>query len=225
MSGGTREYFLGYTPRRFFWGQATVGRAARVLGRLRVYGLENVPMEGGLVVAMNHFSWFDPGGFGAAFPRRMYFLAKTEVDRVPVFGAFLRLFGTFPVRRGESDRDAVRLMREIVRHDEALGVFVEGTRQRSGVPGKAMPGAAMVALRERVPVLPGATRGSESWKPGNLHPVSVAWGKPMDFSGLPANSKGYQEASLEIERELRRLWEWLGEVHAQGRPRGIAVPD
>jgi 1-acyl-sn-glycerol-3-phosphate acyltransferase len=224
VSKGKSDYLLGYTPRRFFWGQMTVGNAARLLGRLRVYGRENVPMEGPLVVAMNHFSWYDPPGFGAALPRRVYFLAKTEVDRVPVFGAFLRLFGTFPVRRGESDREAVRMMREIVRHGEALGVFVEGTRQRSGVPGHVLPGAAMVALRERVPVLPAAVRGSESWKPWNFHPVSVVWGKPMDFSHLPANSRGYQEASLEIERELRRLWEWLGEVHAQGRPRHAKPP-
>jgi 1-acyl-sn-glycerol-3-phosphate acyltransferase len=223
--GGAGGYLLGYTPRRYRWGQLTIGNAARLLGRLRVYGSENVPMQGGLVLAMNHFSWYDPPGFGAACPRRIYFVAKTEVDRVPLLGAFLRLFGTFPVRRGESDREAVRMMREIVRHDEALGVFVEGTRQRSGVPGHAMPGAAMVALRERVPVVPGAVRGSESWKPWNLHPISIVWGRPMDFSHLPANSKGYQDASRAIERELRRLWEWLGELHARGRPREVAPPD
>ncbi|MGC9974285.1 MAG: hypothetical protein ABSC36_02690, partial [Gaiellaceae bacterium] len=77
---------------------------------------------------------------------------------------------------------------------------------------------------ENVPVLPAAVRGSESWKFGNFHPVTLAWGQPMDFSGLPANSKGYREATAEIQREIYRLWTWLGEVQAQGRPRGLTVP-
>jgi 1-acyl-sn-glycerol-3-phosphate acyltransferase len=173
---------------------------------------------------MNHFSMIDPPAFGGVIPRRTYFLAKSEVMSAPVVSQVLRFFGTIPVRRGESDREAVRRMREIARAGEALGVFIEGTRQKSGVPGTAMPGAAMVALQENVPVLPAAVRGSESWRIWNFHPVTLAWGYPMDFSGLSANSKGYREATAEIQREIVRLWTWLGEVQAQGRPRGLTVP-
>jgi len=219
-----REYLYGYTPRREKWGKGTVGTAARVLGRLRAYGVENVPLEGGIVLAFNHFSFIDPPAFGGNCPRRIYFLAKSEIMSAPGFSHFLALFGTFQVRRGESDREAVRKMREIARAGEALGVFIEGTRQRTGVPGEAMPGAAMVALQENVPVLPAAVRGSESWRVWNFHPVTLAWGQPMSFSGLPANSKGYREATAEISREIHRLWSWLGEVQAQGRPRGLTVP-
>jgi 1-acyl-sn-glycerol-3-phosphate acyltransferase len=219
-----KEYLYGYTPWRMWLGQATIGNLARGFGRIRSYGLENVPLEGGLVLAVNHFSFIDPLAFGGICPRRCYFLAKTEVMSAPGLTQLLRFFGAFPVRRGESDREAVRKMREIARAGELLGVFIEGTRQKTGVPGKAMPGAAMVALQEHVPVLPAAVRGSESWKLGNFHPVTLAWGQPMDFGGLPANSKGYREATSEIEREIYRLWSWLGEVQAQGRPRGLIVP-
>jgi len=222
--GEKKEYLYGYTPRREAWGKGTVGRLARVLGRVRSYGVENVPLEGGVVLAFNHFSMIDPPAFGGVCPRRIYFLAKTEVMSAPGLSQFLGLFGTFPVRRGESDREAVRKMREIARAGEALGVFIEGTRQRTGVPGEAMPGAAMVALQENVPVLPAAVRGSESWRAWNFHPVTLAWGQPMSFDGLPANSKGYREATAEIAREIHRLWSWLGEVQAQGRPRGLTVP-
>ena len=219
-----KEYLWGYTPRREKFGKGTVGTLARVLGRVRSYGHENVPMEGGIVLAFNHFSMIDPPAFGGFCPRRCYFLAKSEVMSVPGLSQFLSLFGTFQVRRGESDREAVRRMREVVRAGEALGVFIEGTRQNSGELGEAMPGAAMVALREGVPVLPAAVRGSESWKGWNFHPVTLAWSRPMSFPGIPANSKGYHEVTTEIANEIHRLWEWLGEVQAQGRPRGLTVP-
>jgi hypothetical protein len=78
----------------------------------------------------------------------------------------------------------------------------------------------MVALHEGVPVIPVAIHGSHTWHPGNFHPVSVAWGEPMSFGGLPKGSKGYREASGLIEGEIRRLWEWLVEMHALGRPGG-----
>ena len=119
---------------------------------------------------------------------------------MPVAGAYLRLFGSFGVRRGESDREAVRRMREVVRAGNALGIFAEGTRQRSGVPGPVQPGAAMVALQEDVPVVCAAIYGSHEWRVGNFKPVSIAYGEPMRFSDLPRGAKGYREASEEIER-------------------------
>jgi len=205
-------------------GRPTIGGAVKVLARTKVYGAERVPLEGGLVVAANHLSWIDPPALGRACPRTLYFMAKVEAHRVPGLGQLMRSFGAFSVRRGESDRDAVRTMREIVRDGHALGLFVEGTRQRSGVLGPAQPGAAMVAINENAPVICAAIYGSYEWRLGNFAPVSVAWGTPLSFDGLPRGGKGYKEASVEIERELRRLWEWLGEIHRLGRPDDATPP-
>ena len=205
-------------------GRVTIGTAVKLVAPLRVYGAERVPQTGGLVVASNHFSWIDPPALGAACPRTLYYMAKVEAHRVPGLGELMRAFGAFSVRRGESDRDAVRTMRQIVRDGHALGLFVEGTRQRSGVPGPVQPGAAMVAINEGVPVIPVALHGSDSWRLGNFHPVSLAWGSPLDFAGLPRGGKGYREASVEIEREIRRLWEWLVGIHELGRPRDATPP-
>ena len=110
-------------------GGPVVGGAAALVTRLRSYGAERVPKEGGVVLAINHFSWIDIPCVGFATPRPLYFLAKVEAHRVPGLGEFIRAYGTISVRRGESDRDAVRRMREVVRDGNVLGVFVEGTRQ------------------------------------------------------------------------------------------------
>jgi 1-acyl-sn-glycerol-3-phosphate acyltransferase len=214
------------TPTDVVWGvgRVTIQPLAQVFSRLRVYGKERVPREGGVVIACNHFSWLDPAALGAACPRTIYYMAKIEAHRVPGLGALIRAFGCFPVRRGESDREAVRTMRQIVREGKALGLFVEGTRQHAGVPGPVQPGAAMVALQEDVPILPVAVHGSQTWKPGNFHPVSLVWGKPMTFAGVAKGGRGYREASELVQAEIRRLWEWLVEQHALGRPRPASPP-
>jgi 1-acyl-sn-glycerol-3-phosphate acyltransferase len=205
-------------------GRPTLGTLVKIFAPLRVYGREHVPRSGGVVLALNHFSWMDPPVFGAASPRTIYYMAKIEAHRVPGLGQLIRAFGTFSVRRGESDREAVRTMRRIVREGKALGIFVEGTRQRSGVPGPVQPGAAMAALQEDVPVVPAAVHGTQTWRLGNFAPVSVAWGAPVRFDGLPKNAKGYREASAELERRIHALWSFLVELHELGRPRHATPP-
>jgi 1-acyl-sn-glycerol-3-phosphate acyltransferase len=204
-------------------GRRTIGTATRIFAPLRVYGSERVPPVGGVVYALNHFSWIDPPAFGISSPRTIYYMAKIEAHGVPGLGELIRAFGTFSVRRGESDRDAVRRMRQVVSDGNVLGIFAEGTRQRAVVPGKVQPGAAMAAVQEGVPVVCGAIHGSQTWRFGNFAPVSVAWGEPIHFDGVPRNGRGYREASAQIEVELYRLWEWLRDIHELGRPR-VATP-
>jgi len=200
-------------------GRVVIGTPVRIFAPLRVYGRDRVPQHTGVVLAMNHFSWLDPPAFGLACPRTIYYMAKIEAHRVPGLGELIRSFGTFSVRRGESDREAVRRMREVVGERKALGIFAEGTRQHAGVPGPVQPGAAMVAIQESVPVVCGAVHGTQAWKFGHFSPVSVAWGEPLRFDGLPRGAKGYREASFEIQGEIRRLWSWLRDLHAAGGPR------
>jgi 1-acyl-sn-glycerol-3-phosphate acyltransferase len=206
------------------YGRYLIGWTGALSARVRIYGRDRIPQHGGVVLALNHFSWIDIPCFGVACPRNTYFLAKVEAHDVPGLGQFIRSFGTISVRRGESDREAVRRMREVVRERKVLGVFVEGTRQRSGVPGPVQPGAAMIALQEGVPLVCGAIHGTQTWRVGNFAPASVAWSEPMRFDDLPRGAKGYREASEEIRLELRRLWEWLVDIHAAGRPREAVPP-
>jgi 1-acyl-sn-glycerol-3-phosphate acyltransferase len=205
-----------------YWtvGKGLLASITHALVPLKAYGKERIPREGGCILAMNHFSYVDPPAFGTVCPRRVVFVAKSELFATPGLAQVIALHGTLAIRRGETDREAFRRMRQAVREDELLGLFVEGTRQLSGVPGKAKPGAAMLAIQEGVPVLPAAIHGSQFWTKTNRHPVSIAFGEPLRFAGHPRNSKGYAAASEEIEAEIHRLWEWLVRMHELGRPPG-----
>jgi len=199
--------------------------ATRALTRARGYGLDRIPDQAPCVLAITHLAWVDIPLVGSLSPRNINYVAKVELARVPGFGPFLGWHGIIYVRRGESDRDAVRTMRQAARDGRVIGLFVEGTRQKhTGEPGIAQPGAAMVALQENVPVLPVAVYGTYEWRPWNFHPCSIAVGEPVRFDDLPKNGRGYKQATAEIEQRIRVLWEWLADVHARGRPRGETPP-
>jgi 1-acyl-sn-glycerol-3-phosphate acyltransferase len=210
----------------FFWNTSRwyLSPLTLLVTKGRGYGMNRIPMQGGCVLAINHLEWIDIPLVGALSPRNINYVAKVEAHRVPGLGQVIRAHGTLAVRRGESDRDAVRLMRQAARDGRAVGLFVEGTRQRTGVPGVAMPGAAMVAIQEGVPVIPIGVYGTQFWKLGNFAPCSVAVGEPFVLDGLSKGGRGYKEGSIEIERRIRVLFDWLAEVHARGRPKGLVPP-
>ena len=210
----------------FTWavGRYYMGWPTRFFTRARAYGRDRVPATGGLVYAINHMHWIDVPIVGVLSPRNVSFVAKAEAALFPGLGRFLRWHGTIAVHRGSSDREAVRQMRETARNGGVVGLFVEGTRQKGGRPGTAQPGAAMVAMQEDVPVIPMAVYGTQFWKPGNFAPCSLAFGEPLRFEGLPKGGRGYKEATVEIERRINVLFDWLAEVHATGRPAGLTPP-
>jgi 1-acyl-sn-glycerol-3-phosphate acyltransferase len=209
-----------------YWtvGKGILSTATRAFVSLRSYGTERLPREGGCVIAINHAAFIDIPVLGTLCPRRIAFVGKMELFDYPGLSQLISAHGTIAIRRGESDRDALRRMRETVRDGGVLGLFVEGTRQHSGEPGEAKPGAAMVAIQEGVPLVPVAIYGSTAWTPKNRAPISLSWGEPMRFAHLTRNSRGYKEASREIEVEIRRQWDFLARMHELGRPRDATPP-
>ena len=190
-------------------GRIYIGWPVRLFTRARALGLENVPKTGGAVYAVNHLHWIDIPLIGLLSPRTVYFVAKAEAANYPVVGAFLRLHGAIAIHRGESDREAVRRMRDEARAGHVVGLFVEGTRQKTGRPGVAQPGAAMVGMQEGVPIIPVAIYGTQFWKPGNFRRCTVMFGEPLRFDDLPKNGKGYREATAVIERRIHELFDEL----------------
>jgi 1-acyl-sn-glycerol-3-phosphate acyltransferase len=213
---------MNRTQAAWLVGRPTFGALVKLFTPLRTYGRDRIPAHGPLVLCFNHFSWLDPWALGSVIPRTVYYVAKQEAHDTPLMGPFIRFFGTSSIRRGESDREAIRVMKDVVRRGDTLGMFPEGTRQKSE-PGEVRTGAALIAVQEQVPVLCGAIEGTQRWKLGNFEPVSLAFGRPLDVSGFPRNSQGYRAASQAIQAEIRRQWEFLVKTMEQGRPR-VAIP-
>jgi 1-acyl-sn-glycerol-3-phosphate acyltransferase len=203
-------------------GRAFVPRIAVLMAPAAGYGVERIPLEGGGVVAANHFSGIDHPLIGGFCPRIIYFLAKAELMAVPVVGAALGWLGVFGVRRGEGDRDALRRARELARDGNLVGVHLEGTRQRFGHPGVMQPGGLMIAMQEGVPVIP-CGLDTFGWSPLNRRKCAVVWGEPMRLDDLPRNRKGYAEAGERVGAEIVRLWRLAVEASAAGLP--PALPD
>jgi len=157
------------------------------LFRLRARGRENVPDEGGLVLACNHVSNFDPWPLGMPlWPKRfLRFMAKSELYWFPVT-LVLNGAGAFPVRRGQADIEAIETAIGLAREGNVVTMFPEGTRRRKGLVKKfeARPrtGAARIALEAGVPLIPAAVAGTD--KLIRFGPLRVAYGKPIELDDL-----------------------------------------
>jgi 1-acyl-sn-glycerol-3-phosphate acyltransferase len=208
----------GEDPERCWrWMRPPAVRIMRVICPSAGYGLERIPLTGGAVVASNHLSGIDPPLVGIYSTRTIYYMAKIELLSIPLFGEALRWTGTFGVRRGEGDRDSLRLARWLVAEGRVVGMFMEGTRQQFGYPGPAHPGAALVAIQEGVPIVP-CGLDSFGWRLGNRRSCALVWGEPISLDGLPRNGKGYKEGAAIVEAEIHRLWRQAAEAVAAGLP-------
>lgn len=189
----------------------------RVLAPNAGYGVSRLPATGGAVLAANHLNAIDPPVIGVYSTRAIRYMTKVELLQIPLAGELLRMAGTFAVRRGEGDRDSLRVARWLVREGHVVGMFTEGTRQKLGYPGPAHAGAAMVAMQEGVPVIPVGV-DTFGWSLRNRRPLAVAFGDPLDLGGFPSGGKGYKEATALIEEEVTRLWRLAAQAVADGLP-------
>lgn len=149
-----------------------------ILRRMDIRGLENIPKQGGLVLVSNHISYWDPVIIGCAVPRlrQVFFMAKAELFKVPLLGYLIRKLGAFPISRGGFDRSAIRTALGHLTDGEIVGIFPEGTRNKTREEMlEPHLGAAMLATRAGVPVLPVAVIGSK----GIGGKVTILFGEPL----------------------------------------------
>ncbi|MCD6554419.1 MAG: 1-acyl-sn-glycerol-3-phosphate acyltransferase [Chloroflexi bacterium] len=181
-----------------------------VLLRLRVFGRENVPASGPLIVVCNHISHFDALLLVALLPWPIESIAVADLWQVPVTGWFIRLYGAIPLHRGEGDRAALRAALDVLARGDVLGIAPEGYI----VPGAALvrpqPGAAYLALRSKVPLLPvgiaGTERALENLKHGRRTEVTVRIGEPFMLSPVEGpRRERLRRASDEIMEHIAAL--------------------
>ena len=151
-------------------GAAIIGFVARLLWGARIEGLEHVPRTGPFIVVANHASNLDPLLLGWAsghqIGRIVHFMAKIEMRSWPVIGWLATQSGVYFVRRGERDRAAQRFSLEALAAGKPIAMFPEGTRSRDGRLRTGKPGAAFLAMRSGVPILPAGISGTQRIFPG-----------------------------------------------------------
>ena len=137
--------------------------ASAILGSLSrwdVKGREHIPRSGGLIVASNHISFWDPPLVGAAIRREVHFLAKEELFSTPLLGPMIRSLNAIPIRRGVADLSGMSRAIAALRDGGALLMFPEGSRMRDGELHPARPGVGMMAVHADVPIVPCYISGS-----------------------------------------------------------------
>ena len=181
----------------------------RILFRGRVIGRRNVPMQGSLVVVANHGSHLDPPLLGHALGRPVAFMAKEELFRVPLLGPLIRALAAYPVKRGASDREAIRTATARLNEGWATGVFLDGTRQADGRINQPMPGAALLAARSGSPLLPVAIINSHralgtGQSMPRLVPIQIRIGEPVP---PPASRRkpDLETTTVELQRRINAL--------------------
>jgi 1-acyl-sn-glycerol-3-phosphate acyltransferase len=159
---------------------------------LKVYGLKNVPREGGVVLASNHQSNLDPILIAVRLRRPVSFMAKSELFENPYFGWLIRSLHAFPVRQGQGDLAAIRQTLQRLEEGYALNVYPEGHRTLDGEMLPLQRGIALILKKADVPVIPVAIDGSfQAWPKGRkfprAHQIKLIYGKSIHFKGMHAD--------------------------------------
>ena len=178
--------------------------------RLRTQGIENIPADGGFVLAANHVSSFDPWPLAMPlWPRRfLRFMAKSELYWWPLRYA-LDGVGAFPVRRGQADTEAIDRAVALCREGHVVAMFPEGTRRAKGLrkrhEARPRSGAARIALLAGVPLVPAATKGTDRLT--RLGPLRVAYGAPVAIDDLRGRDNLREASNEATERLMQRIAE------------------
>ena len=169
----------------------------KIVFRVKKVGEENIQKEGAYIMCANHRSNWDPPILVASTKRVLYIMAKEELFKNNFIRWFAKKCAVFPVKRGKMDIESMKFSLKILKEGQILMLFPEGTRHGLEKNGKAHNGAAFLALRTGVPVIPVGIQGE--MKP--FHKVKLNYGKPLDFSKYQTN-KTEKELLDKVSKEI-----------------------
>lgn len=185
--------------------KAFVQGLARLIWRARATGEQNVPATGALIVACNHVSYLDPPFMGSFCPRRISYMAKKELFEIPLLGPIIRALGAYPVDRHGSATAAIKRSLSVLESGGAIGIFPEGTRNRSG-DVQPQTGVALLAALGGAPVVPACILGSD--RALRLGKITVAFGAPLS---LPPGRKATREDLAKFTTDIMNAIDRLAE--------------
>jgi 1-acyl-sn-glycerol-3-phosphate acyltransferase len=193
----------------------------KTLWRLKIYKKENVPVTGAFVLAPVHRSFIDFALTSSITRRRMRYMGKDSLWKVGLFGKFISALGAYPVHRGGADREALKRTVEVLEGGEPVVIFPEGTRQSGAKVQDLFEGAAYVASKVGVPIVPVGIGGSEHALPkGKKLPrpvkITIVVGEPMapaaPSEGGRTSRRAVHDLTLRLRDEVQRLFDEAEEL-------------
>ncbi|MFC2168188.1 lysophospholipid acyltransferase family protein [Acidobacteriota bacterium] len=187
----------------------------KIFFRLQVIGRENIPLEGGFILASNHASFLDPPALAVASPRVLSFMALEGLFRIPLFGRFIASLNAIPVKSKSSDLKSLRQAISELSSGGVLNIFPEGIRSPNGELGKPLRGIGLLAVKADVPIVPAFIKGSNKALPVHsklIRPkkIKVYFGRPFlpkEMSTQSSNKDLYQAIAARTMDEIKRLKE------------------
>lgn len=183
----------------------------RLVYRIRVVGRENLPASGPALLCSNHIAAKDPVLLGVVLRRQVFYMAKEELFRNPFIGAVLRALGAFPVARGTGGADALKNAADLLGENAVVGVFIEGTRSKTGELGRPKTGAALLAYQTHAPVVPVCITGAAGGIVRPFRRTVIRFGPPIPDQALDLRD----DSSLRLRRASRAIMAGIAALRAQ----------
>ena len=183
--------------------------AAKIVYRVKIEGIENVPKNSACIICGNHVHALDAPALIASTSRKIRFMAKQELWKSVGFKFMAWIFEVFPVARGQKDTEAIKTSMKILKSNEILGMYPEGTRNGIERGIKPKNGAVNLAIRMNVPIIPFGVSGS--FKP--FTKVVYRFGEPINFSNYKDDAKNKEIVDGLTSEVMSRVIELRDEIH------------
>jgi len=186
---------------------------AKTVFWFRPYGTENIPKEGGCLIAMNHESYLDPPLAGISAPRELFYLARKSLLKWPVIGRILPSLNVIPVDQERADMSALKTVIKQIRAGHGTVIFPEGSRTADGTLQPAQPGAGLVIAKTRCPVIPARIFGAREafprgGTPRPFRPIKIVFEPAMEFAESDFEGEGrelYQRLSDRVMERIAKI--------------------
>jgi 1-acyl-sn-glycerol-3-phosphate acyltransferase len=215
LAGQSRGNRLFYLTIRFI-----VIAICRVYLRLRIVDAHKIPKSGTFILAPSHRSTLDIPVAAATTRRRMMYMGKDSMWKIKPIGVLLTALGSFPVTRGSADLEALKRCIAVLERGDPLVLFPEGTRHHGRIIEPLFDGAAFIAYKTGVPIIPVGIAGSEEiWPPGTKLPrprkcVAVVGDAiyPKNLGGARASREIMGEFTFELQSSLQKVFDRAFEI-------------
>ena len=183
----------------------------KIFYKRKIYGADNIPSSGPVIIVANHINVFDPLVVGCSINRQVHFLAKDELFNITGLGKLIRALGAFPIKRGGNDHKAIKTGLEYLKNEKVIGIFPEGTRSMTGEIGKGLPGAALFALKSDAKVVPiGIVTEYKYFKS-----IIVNIGKPISLEAYKKEKITSEDLSGAISYMMEQIKKQIDEMKSQ----------